>query len=114
MGNWYSGDHIAGDHIHMDIALCNMKEPQKKSRIGTVSNRVLYEWCGDLTHFTGNKPLALCFCSDSKHLAHKKVSELPNPSMNQHRKQTNHASNKKMSQKSMPALQPLVALIGFA
>ena len=33
MGSCYSGDHIAGDHIHMDIAICNIKEPQQEYRL---------------------------------------------------------------------------------
>ena len=40
MGNCYSADHIAGDHIHTDIT-CNMEEPQQKFRLGTVSNRLI-------------------------------------------------------------------------
>ena len=39
MGNNYSADHIAEDHIHKDIS--NIEEPQKKYRLGTVSNRLL-------------------------------------------------------------------------
>ena len=30
----------------MDTATCNMKEPQKKYRIGTVGKKVLYGWVG--------------------------------------------------------------------
>ena len=31
MGSFYSGDHIAGDHIHdMDITTCIIEEPQQK------------------------------------------------------------------------------------
>ena len=41
MGSCYSGDHIAEDHIHMDITTFNIKEPQQMYRIGTVSNRLL-------------------------------------------------------------------------
>ena len=40
MGNCYSIDHIAEDHIHTDIT-CNIEEPQQKYRLGTVSNRLL-------------------------------------------------------------------------
>ena len=40
MDNCYSVDHIAADHIHTDIT-CNIKEPQNKYRLGTVSNRLL-------------------------------------------------------------------------
>ena len=40
MGNCYSIDHIAGDHIPTDIT-CNIEEPQQKYRLGTVSNRLL-------------------------------------------------------------------------
>ena len=40
MGNRYSADHIAKDHIHTDVA-CNTEEPQQKYRLGTVSNRLL-------------------------------------------------------------------------
>ena len=40
MGNWYSADHIAKDHMHTDKT-CNTEEPQQKCRLGTVSNRLL-------------------------------------------------------------------------
>ena len=40
MGNCYSADHIAKDHIHTDIT-CNTEESQQKYRLGTVSNRLL-------------------------------------------------------------------------
>ena len=40
MGNWYSADNIAKDHIHTDIP-CNIEKPQQKYRLGTVSNRLL-------------------------------------------------------------------------
>ena len=33
MGNCYSADHIAEDHIHTDIT-CNIEEPQQKYRLG--------------------------------------------------------------------------------
>ena len=40
MGNCYSADHIAEDHIHTDIT-CITEEPQQKNRLGTVSNLLL-------------------------------------------------------------------------
>ena len=40
MGNCYSADHIAEDHIHTDIT-SNTEESQQKYRIGTVSNILL-------------------------------------------------------------------------
>ena len=40
MGNCYSADHIAKDHIHTDIT-CNTEELQQMYRLGTVSNRLL-------------------------------------------------------------------------
>ena len=40
MGNCYSTDHIAEDHIHTDIT-CNIEEPQEKHRLGTVRYRLL-------------------------------------------------------------------------
>ena len=30
MGSCYSDDHIAGDHIHMNVTTCNIEEPQQK------------------------------------------------------------------------------------
>ena len=39
MGNCYSADDIAEDHIHTDIT-CNIEEPQQKYRLGTVRNRL--------------------------------------------------------------------------
>ena len=41
MGSYYSGDHIAGDHIYIDITICNIEKPQQKYRHRTVSNRLL-------------------------------------------------------------------------
>ena len=43
MGSCYLGDHIAGDHIHMDITTCNIEEPLRKQkyRLETASNRLL-------------------------------------------------------------------------
>ena len=38
MGSCYSGDQIAEDHIHTDIATCDIEEPQQKYRLGTVSD----------------------------------------------------------------------------
>ena len=40
MGNCYSTDHIAEDHIHIDVT-CNIDEPQQKYCLGTVRNRLL-------------------------------------------------------------------------
>ena len=36
MDSCYSGDYIAGDHIHTDITICNIEEPQQEYRLGTV------------------------------------------------------------------------------
>ena len=39
MSSYYSGDHTAGDHIHMNTTTGNNTvEPKKKYRLGTVSN----------------------------------------------------------------------------
>ena len=40
MGACYSTDHIAEDHIHIDIT-CNIDESQQKYRIRTISKRLL-------------------------------------------------------------------------
>ena len=40
MGNCYSVDNFAKDHIHTNMT-CNIEEPQQKYRLGTVSNRLL-------------------------------------------------------------------------
>ena len=40
MGDCYSTDHIAKDHMPTD-KLCSTEEPQQKYRLGTVSNRFL-------------------------------------------------------------------------
>ena len=40
MGNSYSVDHIAEDHIHTDITY-NVEAPQQKHRLETVSRRLL-------------------------------------------------------------------------
>ena len=49
MGNCYSTDHIAEDHIHTDITF-NIEEPQQKYRLGTLSNRLLGAGGGGLKH----------------------------------------------------------------
>ena len=46
MGSCYPGDHTAGDHIHMDIIICNIEEPQQKYHLEMVSNRLLGGWGG--------------------------------------------------------------------
>ena len=40
MGNCYSTDHIAKDHMPTDI-VCSTEEPQQMYRLGTDSNRFL-------------------------------------------------------------------------
>ena len=35
-------DHIAADHIHIDIKTCNIEESQQKYRLATVNNRSLW------------------------------------------------------------------------
>ena len=39
MGNCYSANYIAGDHIHTNIR-CKIEEPQQTYRPGTASNRL--------------------------------------------------------------------------
>ena len=39
MGSCYTADHIAEDHIHTDITIYYIEEPQQKYRLGTVINR---------------------------------------------------------------------------
>ena len=56
MGNCYSVDHIAEDHIYTDITY-NIEEPQQKYRLGMVSKRLLGG--GAQTSFTGSKPYPL-------------------------------------------------------
>ena len=41
MGNCYSTDNIAEDHIHTDI-ICNVEEPPQKCRLGV--NLSLYAY----------------------------------------------------------------------
>ena len=40
MGICYSTDHIAEDHIYIDITF-SIQKPQQKYRLGTVNNRLL-------------------------------------------------------------------------
>ena len=40
-GQLFSGEHIAGDNIHTDVASYNMEEPQQKYRLGMTSNILL-------------------------------------------------------------------------
>ena len=87
MGNCYSVDHIAEDHMHTDIR-CNIEEQQQKYRFGTVSNRLLgWGWGAPKTCFNGFKSSLLASavvrniwsaCGFSKQ------------SINQQRKQTNY------------------------
>ena len=61
MGNSYSADHIAKDHIHTDIT-CDIEEPQQKYRFGTVSNRFLnftYKYIDDVLSRDSSKILEL-------------------------------------------------------
>ena len=53
MDSCYSGDHIAGDFMHTNITTCNIEEPQKKCRLGMVSNKLLVGRA--YTCFTGSK-----------------------------------------------------------
>ena len=39
MGNCYSTDYMAEEHIHTGTT-CNIEEPQQKYSFGTVSNRL--------------------------------------------------------------------------
>ena len=52
MDSCYSGDHIAGDHIHTDMITSYTEEPQQKYRLGPVSNRLM----SGLNMFYWNKP----------------------------------------------------------
>ena len=63
MGNYYSTDHIAENHIHTDITY-NTEESQQKYRLGTVSNRLRARGEG-LNMFYRIQILALSFCSSS-------------------------------------------------
>ena len=73
MGNFYSIDHIADDHMYTGIR-CNTEEPQLKYRLGTVSNRLLECVCGGgLNMLYRIQNLALSFCNGLKHLARMKV-----------------------------------------
>ena len=47
MGSCFSSDHIAEDHIHMDITTCNIEEPQQKYRLGTISNLAVIDYWGE-------------------------------------------------------------------
>ena len=59
MGNCYSINRIAEDHIHTNIT-GNIQEPQQKCRLGPVSNGLLGRGGGRAqTCFTGSKPTFL-------------------------------------------------------
>ena len=53
MGCCCSGGHIAGDHIHTDMTICDFEELQKKYHFRTDSYRLLREGCSNM--FTGSK-----------------------------------------------------------
>ena len=56
MGNCYSSDHIAKDHLHIDITR-KIEEPQQKyRRLRTASIRILRE---GLKHVSLNPELSL-------------------------------------------------------
>ena len=63
MGSCYSDDYFFRDRINLDIT-CNPEEPQRKYRLGTVSNRLLVGGRGGVLGFT---LVLLCFCRDQKH-----------------------------------------------
>ena len=56
MVSYYSGDHIAEDHIHMDITTCTIEELRQKYRLGTVSNSRLLGVRAGLKHVVLIKP----------------------------------------------------------
>ena len=70
MSNCYSGDNIAGDHIHTGITTCNIEEPQQRYRLGTVSNRSLEGWGGgaESLYFTGSESLLFANVEGSKYV----------------------------------------------
>ena len=69
MGNCYSADHIAEDHIQTDRS-CNVEESQQKYCLGTVHNKLL----GGLKHVLLDPNPRPLFCSGSKYLVPMKVS----------------------------------------
>ena len=69
MGNYYSGEHIAEDHILTDLTTCNIEELKQKHCLGTDRNRFLEA----LNMFYWIQTLALSFCSGSKLLVRMKV-----------------------------------------
>ena len=68
MGNHYSIDHTAEDHVHTSITY-NIDETQQKYGIGMVS----YRFLGSLNMFYRIRNLGLSFCSGSKHFVRMKV-----------------------------------------
>ena len=67
MGNSYSTDHKAEDHMHTDIT-CKIEEPQQKYRLGKVNNILLGGRGGaGLKLVLLDLNLALCFrCHSSQ------------------------------------------------
>ena len=41
MHSCYTGEHAAGDHMHIDITTYNTEEPQQKYRLKSVSKTLL-------------------------------------------------------------------------
>ena len=84
MGSCYSSDHIPEDHIQTNITTSNTDEPQQNNRLGTVSHRILRGLELKCILLDPNPRTSL--------LQWFKIfgpqGGFPNPSMNQHRKQT--------------------------
>ena len=90
MGSCNSDDHIAEDHIHIDKTTWNTEETQQMYRLGRVRNRLqgIGGWVGGaLKPVSDSKPMPLASAVVQNIWS---ALRFPNPSVNQHRKQTNH------------------------
>ena len=53
MSSCYSGDHIAGDHIHTGVTICNTEELQQKYCLGWMDDLRFYVLVNSISVISG-------------------------------------------------------------
>ena len=74
MGSCNLGEHIAEDHMRMDITTCNIEDSQPKCRLETVRNILLGGGGANMFYWDQTSPFASARVQ--KHLVRMKVSLL--------------------------------------